>query len=157
MSQDYYQKSMIALQLAEMIERTQRCYTSAVRMLVDFYAKTPDKVTERELQDYFLHRKNVGKWSAATIRICYSGIKFYFVNGLKRVWRTLELIYDKREQRLPVVLILKEVWTILNTVATLQDKAYLTTVVNIEHISPITWGNVILYGEYVLNPGLIDV
>jgi TnpA family transposase len=25
-----------------------------------------------------------------------------------------------------------------------------------EHISPITWDNVILYGEYVLNPGLIE-
>ncbi|MCP4020568.1 MAG: transposase [Desulfobacteraceae bacterium] len=27
----------------------------------------------------------------------------------------------------------------------------------IEHISPITWDNVILYGEYRLNHGLIEV
>jgi hypothetical protein len=27
----------------------------------------------------------------------------------------------------------------------------------IQHISPITWDNVILYGEYVLNRGLIEV
>ena len=128
MSQDYYQKSMKALQLAGMSERTQQCYTRSVRMLVDFYSKTPDKITESELQDYFLHRKNVDKWSAATLRICYSGIKFYFVNVLKRDWHTLELIHAKREQRLPVVLSVDEVWTILNAVRTPQNKAYLTAV-----------------------------
>lgn len=128
MNQDYYNKSIRALQLAGMSERTQQCYTRAVRMLVDFFAKTPDKITEGELQDYFLHRKNIDKWSAATLRICYSGIKFYFVNVLKRDWHTLELIHAKREQRLPVVLSVNEVWTILNTVRTPQNKAYLTAV-----------------------------
>lgn len=125
---DYYKKSMRALQLAGMSQRTQQCYTRSVRMLVDFYNKTPDQINEQELQDYFLHRKNVDKWSAATMRICYSGIKFFFINVLKRDWHTLQLIYAKREQRLPTVLSLNEVWTILNTVNTPQNKAYLTTV-----------------------------
>lgn len=125
---DYYQKSMRALQLAGMSQRTQECYTRAVRQLVDFYKKTPDKISEQDLQDYFLHRKNADKWSAATMRICYSGIKFFFINVLKRDWHTLQLIYAKREQRLPTVLSLNEVWTILNAVATPQNKAYLTTV-----------------------------
>jgi integrase/recombinase XerD len=128
MMKDYYQKSMRALQLAGMSQRTQECYTRAVRQLVDFYKKTPDKISEQDLQDYFLHRKNADKWSAATMRICYSGIKFFFINVLKRDWHTLQLIYAKREQRLPTVLSLNEVWTILNAVATPQNKAYLTTV-----------------------------
>ncbi len=58
---DYYDKSMRALQLAGMSERTQQCYTRSVRMLVDFCGKTPDQITESELEDYFLHRKNVKK------------------------------------------------------------------------------------------------
>jgi integrase/recombinase XerD len=128
MMKDYYERSMRALQLAGMSEPTQKGYTRSVRMLVDFYKKTPDQVSEQELQDYFLHRKNVDKWSPATLRICYSGIKFFFINVLKRDWHTLELIHAKREQRLPTVLSLKQVWTILNTVNTPQNKAYLTTV-----------------------------
>jgi site-specific recombinase XerD len=128
MMKDYYQQSMRALQLAGMSDRTQQCYTRAVRQLVDFYKKTPDLITEQELQDYFLHRKNVSKWSAATMRICYSGIKFFFINVLKRKWHTLELINAKRELRLPDVLSTDEVWSILNTVTTPQNKAYLTTV-----------------------------
>jgi site-specific recombinase XerD len=128
MMSDYYQKSMKALQLAGMSERTQQCYTRSVRMLVEFYNKTPDLISEQQLQDYFLHRRNADKWSAATMRICYSGIKFFFINVLKRQWHTLELIHAKREQRLPTVLSVKEVRSILNTVNTPQNKAYLTTV-----------------------------
>ena len=125
---DYYQKSMRALQLAGMSERTQECYTRSVRQLVDFYNKNPDQITEKELQDYFLHRRNVNKWSAATMRICYSGIKFFFINVLKREWHTLQLIHANREQRLPTVLSVNEVWNIINTVNTPQNKAYLSTV-----------------------------
>lgn len=125
---DYYDKSMRALQLAGMSERTQKCYTRSIRMLVDFCGKTPDLITESDLEDYFLHRRNVDKWSAATMRICYSGIKFFFINVLKRQWHTLDLIHAKREQRLPTVLSTNEVRSILNTVSTPQNKAYLTTV-----------------------------
>ena len=128
MMKNYYKNSMRALQLAGMSERTQQCYTRSVRMLVDFYNKTPDQINEQQLQDYFLHRRNVDQWSAATMRICYSGIKFFFINVLKRNWHTLKLIHAKREQRLPTVLSLKEIWTILNAVTTPQNKTYLTTV-----------------------------
>jgi integrase/recombinase XerD len=128
MMKDYYKESMRALQLAGMSEPTQKGYTRSVRMLVDFYGKTPDLITEQELQDYFLHRRNNDKWAAATMRICYSGIKFFFINVLKRDWHTLELIHAKREQRLPTVLSVNEVWTIINAVNTFQNKAYLTAV-----------------------------
>ena len=76
---DYYNQSIRALQLAGMSERTCECYTRSVRQLVDFYGKTPDQISETQLQDYFLHRKNIDNWSAATLRICYSGIKFFFL------------------------------------------------------------------------------
>lgn len=128
MKKDYYQQSMRALQLAGMSNRTQQCYTRAVRQLVEFHKKTPELITEQELQDYFLYRRNVSKWSAATLRICYSGIKFFFINVLKRQWHTLELVNAKRELRLPDVLSLDEVWFIINAVSTPQNKAYLTTV-----------------------------
>ena len=48
---DYYQKSIKALQLAGMSERTQQCYTRAVRQLVDFYKRPPNKITEKQLQE----------------------------------------------------------------------------------------------------------
>jgi Putative transposase. len=49
MMKDYYQQSMRALQLAGMSQPTQKGYTRSVRMLVDYYGKTPDLITEQEL------------------------------------------------------------------------------------------------------------
>lgn len=85
---DWYERSMKALQLHGVSLRTQQSYTRMVRMLVDFYGKTPDLVTEEELQEYFLHKKNVCKWSGACMRICYCAIRFFFVNVLERKWHT---------------------------------------------------------------------
>ena len=44
MMKDYYQQSIRALQLAGMSKPTQKGYTPSVRMLVDFYGKTPDLI-----------------------------------------------------------------------------------------------------------------
>ncbi|MBA3494663.1 MAG: phage integrase N-terminal SAM-like domain-containing protein [Gammaproteobacteria bacterium] len=46
------------LQLNGKGERTQEAYTRTIRMLVEFYHKTPDLITEENLQHYFLHRRS---------------------------------------------------------------------------------------------------
>ena len=125
---DYYKKSMRALQLAGMSESTQKGYTRSVRQLVDFYQKTPDKISEQELEDYFLHKQNQDKWSSATLRISYSGIKFFFVNVLKQEWHIFNYLNAKRERVLPCILSQEEVLNILNHVTTFHNYAYQTTV-----------------------------
>jgi len=60
MMNDWYERSMKALQLAGMSKGSQQCYTRAVRMLVEFYDKTPDLISEEDLQEYFLHHGNEG-------------------------------------------------------------------------------------------------
>jgi integrase/recombinase XerD len=125
---DYFDQSIRALQLAGMSERTQECYTRAVRILVDFYGRTPDQITEVELEDYFLHRRNIDKWSAATLRIAYSGIKFFFINVLKREWHIFTYLKAKREQRLPCILSKEEVFSILNHLTTFHNYVFHSTV-----------------------------
>jgi len=125
---DWYEKTIKALQLNGKGERTQECYARAVRMLSEFYEKTPDLVSEEELQEYFLHRKNVNKWAPNTMRICYCGIRFFFEHVLKRDWHILNLIRAQNERRLPAVLSIEEVRSILNCINTFHNYAFLTTV-----------------------------
>ena len=125
---DYYQQSMKALQLSELSERTQLCYTRCVRQLVDFYKLLPHKNTEQQLQEYFLHLRNNDKWSAATLRIAQSGIKFFFTNVIKRDWHTFNYLNAKRERRLPFILSREEVFKILSKVKTFHNHAFLSTV-----------------------------
>lgn len=125
---DWYENSVKALQLNGKGERTQQSYTRAVRMLTEFYDKTPDLISEEELQEYFLHRKNINKWSPNTMRICYCGIRFFFENVLKRDWHILGILRAQSERRLPAVLSQEEVRSLLARVKTPQNHAFLTTV-----------------------------
>jgi len=125
---DYYDKAIKALQLNGKGERTQQCYARAVRMLCEFYDKTPDRISEEELQEYFLHRKNVSKWSPNTMRICYCGIRFFYVNVLKHDWHIFNILRAQTERRLPCVLSKEEVHSILGHVKTFHNYTFLTTV-----------------------------
>jgi integrase len=124
----WHQKMVKALQVSGKGERTQEAYVRAMRMLVEHYDKTPDKITEDELQDYFIHRQNVTKWAPATLRICYTGIKFFFMHVLKKDWHLLTILKTKHEKRLPAVLSEEEVRRVFSCITTFHNYAYLSTV-----------------------------
>jgi len=128
MMNDWYQRMVNTLQLNGKGERTQQAYARSVRMLSQFYGKTPDLVTEQELQDYFLHRKNVNHWSPKTMRICYCGIRFFYEKVLDRNWRILGILRAQNERRLPAVLSLEEVRSLFARIKTFHNYAYLSTV-----------------------------
>lgn len=128
MSKDWYQQSINALQLNGKGERTQQAYTRALRMLVDFTGKRPAAISEQELEAYFLHRRNVDRWSPNTMRICYCGVRFFFVHVLKRDWHLFQILRAKSESRLPAVLSREEVRKILACVRTPHNYAFLSTV-----------------------------
>jgi len=104
------------MQLKGFSERTQECYVRAVRQLAQHYSKSPGKITEEELRQYFLHVKNVKKWKRATVTIAICGIKFFFTNTLKRQWATFDLVRPQTERRLPVILTRDEIRRILKCV-----------------------------------------
>ncbi len=128
MMTDWYQKSINALSLNGKGERTQEAYTRAVRMLSEFYGKRPDEISEKELEDYFLRRKNVDHWSPNTMRICYCGIRFFFVQVLQRNWHLFDILRAKSESRLPAVLSREEVRALLGCVRTAHNRAFLSTI-----------------------------
>jgi len=122
------QQMIAALQLSGKGERTQQAYVREVRLLAQFYSKSPDLLSEQELQAYFLHRKNVDGLAPASMRICYSGIRFFYQHVLKRAWHTLLLIRAQTEHRLPAVLSVEEVRRLLTSATPLHNQVYFTTV-----------------------------
>jgi hypothetical protein len=71
------QQLITALQLSGKSERTQQADVREVRLLSQFYRKSPRRIAEPELQRYFLHRNNVDHLAPHAMRICYSGIRFF--------------------------------------------------------------------------------
>jgi len=72
------------MQLRGLSLRTQVSYTRAIRQLAKHYHKAPDLITQEELRDYFLYRKNVSRWSSSASTITLCAIKFLYDNTLKK-------------------------------------------------------------------------
>ena len=124
----WYDKTVKALQLAGMGESTQESYARAVRKLIEFCGKDPRKITENDLKEYFLYRRNESNWAPATMRICYCGVKFFFIHVLGQKWPLFEYLKAQKERRLPCVLTPEEVRLILSRVRTFHNYVFLVTV-----------------------------
>jgi len=116
------------LKLRGYSESTQTLYVTAVRQLCEHFDKSPGRITEEELRDYFLYGKNVKKWSRSTSTVALCGIKFFYENTIKRPWPTLLFIRPGREKKLPVVLSRDEVRQTLSNLKLQRYRVCLTTI-----------------------------
>ena len=125
---DWYEEMTRKLQINGKSLRTQQAYTRAVRQLVEHSHKAPEAICEQELQDYFLFRRNTSKWAPKTLRICYTGIKFYYQFVLQHDWKLFAILRAQKERRLPCVLGKPEILKILAHVRTFHNYAFFSTV-----------------------------
>ena len=128
MTSSLRQRMIHDLQIAGKSARTQDAYTRAVRQLADHYHTPPDRLTEAQLRDYFLHLKNDRHFAASSLGIAYSGIKFFYSHTCPRDWPTLTRLRVPREKRLPDVLSTDEVRQLISAVRTPHNRAYFQTV-----------------------------
>ena len=117
-----------ALQLSGKRERTPQSYVREVRLLAQFYGKSPHLISASELQQYMLHRKNVDPLAPTSMRICYSGIRFFSLHVLERAWQRRDLIRAQSAYRLPALLSVQEVRRLLSMATPLHTRVYCTTV-----------------------------
>ena len=122
------QRMLEDMQLRGLAEKTQQSYARAVRQLAAYYSKSPDKVTEEELRDYFLFLKNEKKASRSACTVALCGIKFFFEQTLQRHWKTFDLVRPPKSKKLPVVLSQDEVHRLLDGVRLPHYRHCLTTI-----------------------------
>ncbi len=116
------------MQLRGYADRTQSSYLRAVRQLTNYWHLPAEEISEQQVRDYFLYCKNDAGWSASTMRIAYSGIKFFYTLTLPMEWETIRLLKIKRLSTPPTVLSIDEVRLILRTARQPQIRTFLTTV-----------------------------
>jgi len=114
------QRMIEDLQLKGYSDSTRKLYVSAVRQLCEHFGKSPGRIAEEDLRDYFLYGKNVKKWSRSTSTVALCGIKFFYENLL--------FIRPGREKKLPVVLSRDEVHELLSSIRLLRYRVCLTTI-----------------------------
>ena len=122
------QRMLEDMQLRGLSARTQEAYARAVWQLAQYYRRSPDKLGDAELRQYFLYLANEKKIARPTATIALCGIKFFYEQTLKQHWPTLRFVRPPREWKLPVVLSRAEVRRILHEVRIPVYRACLTTI-----------------------------
>lgn len=116
------------LQLAGMSQRTAESYLRSVRKLAAYTGKSPDLIDEEELRAYFYYIRNDQLWEASTIRVTYSGIKFFYSHTCLRDWATLKYLRVEDVLKLPTVLSLEDTRTLLESIRLPCHYAFFWTV-----------------------------
>ena len=76
-------KGMIEdMHLAGLSQGMQEAYVRVVRQLAGHFRLSPDRLTERQLSDYFMHLREAPTVAKGTFQQHFFGIKFLFVNTL---------------------------------------------------------------------------
>lgn len=116
------------LQLRDLSENTQKNYLLTVRQLAKYYRKSPEEISEEELRAYLLYLSKVKKVSPSTFNVALAGIKFFYQHTLQRPWAIFDLARAPGGKKLPIVLSIAEVRSILDCVRRPRYRVCLSTI-----------------------------
>ncbi len=74
------------LRLAGLDEGTHRAYLRAVRQLAAYYMLPPDRLSERQVEDYILYVRDELAVAKGTFQPMFFGLKFFYVQTLGYQW-----------------------------------------------------------------------
>ena len=123
-----YQQMSDDLHLAGHSQRTHDGYLRAVRQLADYCQQAPDQITEEGLRRFFLHLKNERHFAYGSLRVAYSGVKFFYTRTCKRQWETLATMKLQNVQSLPEVITIPQVHQIIDACRVPRIATYFWTI-----------------------------
>jgi len=74
------------MQLAGLVEGTRREYLRAVRQLAAYDMVSPDRLSERNVEDYLLYVRDELGVAKGTFAPIFTGFKFFYLNTLGYDW-----------------------------------------------------------------------
>jgi site-specific recombinase XerD len=120
------EKMLAELQLRGITPRTQTAYLREIAKLEKYFKKSPEELGEEEVKEYFVHMLEDRGLSSGTYKYYAAGIKFLYRTTLNRGEVVEKIKYPKAKIKLPVVLDLSEVRTMLSVMENLKHRAVLT-------------------------------
>jgi site-specific recombinase XerD len=123
---DVYARLQEDFHLRGLSARSRKAYLSAVRQLERHSRRPPDELGDEEVRGYFLHLIDVRRVSPSTVNQHLYAIKFLFEITLKRRLACLKTIRPKKRRKLPVVLSVPEVRSVLKQLRVARIRACMT-------------------------------
>jgi len=110
-----------------MADRTRETYLWAVEGLARYYRRSPDQISDQEVQDYLRHLLQDRHRSWSTVHIVVHGLRFFYHTTLKRDRTTFEIPGPRQPVQLPVVLSAEEIARVLEQTTSRKHRTMLLT------------------------------
>jgi integrase/recombinase XerD len=108
-------------------DRTRESYLWAVTGLARFYHRSPDQITDEEIQAYLVHLIRDRQRSWSTCNIVVNGLRFFYHTTLKRDRTTFTIPSPRQSGKLPVVLSREEVQRLISHATNQRHRTMLMT------------------------------
>ena len=109
-----------------MAKATQEAYLAAVVGLARFYRRSPDQISDEEVQAYLIHLMRERKRAWNTCNIVVHGLRFFYHITLKRDRTTFSIPGGRQPAKLPEILSRDEVAHVIAAGRTRKQRALLT-------------------------------
>ena len=120
-----YERHLKLLKLQGKADKTIAAYSRAVRRIRDHFDCCPDKLSPKQLENYFADLVESHSWS--TVKIDRNGLQFYWRFVLNRDWQWVDIVKPPRIQSLPDILSVQEVEKIINATRQLRYRVFFLT------------------------------
>jgi integrase/recombinase XerD len=107
--------------------RTREAYLGAVAGLAKYYGRRPDRIGEREVQNYLLHLIEERKLSWSSCNVVAQALKFFYRVTLKRSEAQFAVPRARQPRRLPQILSREEVLALIENAENPKHRAVLMT------------------------------
>lgn len=108
--------------------RTVQSYARALRKFIEYLGQAPDQASEDHLRNYLLFVTEQKRWSPSTVNVALQALKLYFRITCPRDWPILSMARVQVEQKLPVVISVGEVHTLLKIIDKPSMRCFFTIV-----------------------------
>lgn len=105
--------------------RTRESYLAAVAGLAKYYGRSPEQVSEAEVQRYLLHLIEERKLAWSSCNIAVSGLRFVYHITLKRTETQFAIPRARQPQKLPQILSREEIARLIELTANPKHRALL--------------------------------
>ncbi|RLB28538.1 MAG: integrase [Deltaproteobacteria bacterium] len=123
-----YDQMKMDLELKNFSPKTIRCYLDCMVHFVRHYGRSPMEMGEEEIRNYLHYLIKEKEASQSSINQAYSAMKFFYTVTLGRAWNEARIPRSKSRKKLPIVLSMQEVQSLLASVENLKHQAILTTI-----------------------------
>jgi integrase/recombinase XerD len=111
--------------LRGMSERTRESYVAAVAGLAKYYGRSPDQVSEAEVQRYLLHLIEERRLAWSSCNVAVSGLRFLYHTTLKRREAQFDIPRARAPQKLPQILSREEIARLIELTLNPKHRAIL--------------------------------